>query len=66
MGEWLKDNPIGSQIINLALCMIIVVGGILFVKIKYFNVAVDTNKRIRNIEYHVVPDSLIYFNNERN
>lgn len=65
MGEWLKGHPVGSQLISFAICLMLVICGILFVKAKYFDVAIDTNKRIKNIEKHVVPDSLIYFNNER-
>lgn len=60
MGEWLKNNPIGSQFINFSICLLLVIVGVLYVKVKYFNIAIDTNERIRNVEKYIVPDSLVY------
>jgi hypothetical protein len=65
MGEWLKDNPIKSQILNLAITILLLLATLFYCKKKYFNVSIDTNERIKNVEKYIVPDSLIYYKNER-
>jgi cell division protein FtsL len=64
MGDWLKNNPIGSQLINLAITLLLVIFGIIYMHMVYFSIAKETNKIIINIEKHTVPDSLRYFNHE--
>jgi len=61
MNKFVKRYPFGSHLLTILVCTLILLIVLVYCKTQYFNISIDTNKRIKNIENHVVSDSLDYF-----
>ena len=62
--DWIKKHALKAHLIQLAITILFIVGLLIYIKIEYIDVVKDTNRRMRNIERYVVPDSLIYYSTD--
>jgi hypothetical protein len=66
MNKFVRKYPFGSHLLTIFICGLMLMVALIYFKIRYFDISVDTNKRIINVERYVVPDSLIYFKKDTN
>lgn len=69
MNDVINKNPFLSHLITIFICiLLIILAFVIYHHIAFTiptNIVNDTNFRIKNIEKHALPDSLIYYENER-
>ena len=61
MNKFVRKYPFGSHLLTVLVCMLVLMFVLIYCKTKYFEVSIDTYKRMETIYKTIVPDSLNYF-----